>query len=177
MFPSEWKKGNIVPIHKKRDKQNNKNYRPVSLLPNCGKIFEKPIFNEMFIYFFANKLISKNQSSFQPGDSCISQLLSITHETFTSFDNGLEVRSVFLDIFTAFDEVFHKRLTFKFKQNDISGEPIYIISDFLSNSKPRVVLMVKICHGPMFMLEFHKDLFYNIGHNILELYSTLIQIR
>ena len=49
----------------------------------------------MFSYFSANKLISKKQSGFQPGDSCINQLLSITHEIFTSFDNGLEVRSVF----------------------------------------------------------------------------------
>ena len=41
VFPSEWKKGNIVPIHKKGDKQSIKNYRTVSLLPMCGKIFER----------------------------------------------------------------------------------------------------------------------------------------
>ena len=126
VFPSEWKKGNIVPIHKKGDKQNIKNYRPVSLLPICGKIFERLIFNEMFIYFSANKLISKNQSGFQPGDSCINQLLSITHEIFTSFDNGLEVRSVFLDISKAFDKVWYEGLLFKLKQNDISGELLHI---------------------------------------------------
>ena len=91
VFPSEWKKGNIVPIHKKGDKQNIKKYQPVSLLLICGKIFERLIFNEMFIYFSANKLISKNQCGFQLGDSCINQLLSITHKIFTSFDNGLEV--------------------------------------------------------------------------------------
>ena len=39
--PSEWRKGNIVPIHKKEDKENIKNYRAVSLLPICGKIFER----------------------------------------------------------------------------------------------------------------------------------------
>ena len=39
-FPSEWKKDNVVPIHKKDVKQNVKNYRPVSLLPIYGKIFE-----------------------------------------------------------------------------------------------------------------------------------------
>ena len=39
-FPSEWKKANIVPIHKKEDKQIVKNYRPVSFLPLCGEIFE-----------------------------------------------------------------------------------------------------------------------------------------
>ena len=40
VLTSEWKKGNIVPIHKKGDKQTLKNYRPVSLLPICGKILE-----------------------------------------------------------------------------------------------------------------------------------------
>ena len=60
VFQSEWEKGNIVPIHKKGDKQNNKNCRSVSLLPIYGKILETLIFNEMFVYFSANKLISKN---------------------------------------------------------------------------------------------------------------------
>ena len=44
-FPLEWKKANIFPIHKKGDKQCLKNYRPVSLLPICGKILERLIFN------------------------------------------------------------------------------------------------------------------------------------
>ena len=48
VFPSEWKKANIVPIHKKGDKQTLENYRPVSLLPICGKILERLMFNEMF---------------------------------------------------------------------------------------------------------------------------------
>ena len=86
VFPSEWKKGNIVPIHKKCDKRNIKNYRPVSLLSIFSKIFERVTFKEMFINFSANKVISKNQSGSQPGDSCINQLLSITHEILTSFD-------------------------------------------------------------------------------------------
>ena len=77
IFPSEWKKGNIVPIHKKGDKQTLKNYRPVSLLPICGKIIERLMFNEMFKFFIENELISSNQSGFKPGDSCINQLVSI----------------------------------------------------------------------------------------------------
>ena len=38
VFPSEWKKGNIVRIHKKSDKQNIKNHCPVSLLSISDKI-------------------------------------------------------------------------------------------------------------------------------------------
>ena len=40
-FPDTWKKGNIVPVHKKENKNLVKNYRPISLLPIFGKIFEK----------------------------------------------------------------------------------------------------------------------------------------
>ena len=50
-FCPEWKKGNVVPIHKKDDKQNIKNYRPVSLLPICGKIFERLIYNVIYDFF------------------------------------------------------------------------------------------------------------------------------
>ena len=113
LFPSEWTKGNIVSCYKKGDKQNLKNYRPVSLLPICGKIFERLIFNEMFSFFLSNNLLAPNQSGFKPGDSCINQLLSITHEICSSFDDGFEVRSVFLDISKAFNKVWHEGIIFK----------------------------------------------------------------
>ena len=46
IVPSVWKKGNIVPVHKKNDKQSLNNYRPISLLPICSKFFEQLIFNK-----------------------------------------------------------------------------------------------------------------------------------
>ena len=51
VFSSEWKKGNVVPIHKKNDTQCFENFRPVSLPPISGKILERLIFNEMFPVF------------------------------------------------------------------------------------------------------------------------------
>ena len=67
VFPSEWKKGNIIHIHKKGDKQTLKNYRPLSLLPICGKILERLMFNEMFEFFIENKLISSSQPVLNQG--------------------------------------------------------------------------------------------------------------
>ena len=58
LFPLEWKEANLVSVYKKGDIQCLKNYRPVSLLPICGKIFEKLIFNEIFKFFNENNLIS-----------------------------------------------------------------------------------------------------------------------
>ena len=86
-----------------------------ALVPICRKIFGKLIFNEMFKFFIENELISPNQSGFKPGDSCINQLLAITHEIYKSFDDGFEVRGVFLDISEAFDKVWHEGLIFKLK--------------------------------------------------------------
>ena len=40
-LPTEWKKANVGPVHRKSDKQIVKNYRPISLLLILGKIFER----------------------------------------------------------------------------------------------------------------------------------------
>ena len=95
VFSLHWKKANVVPIHKTKSKQVVKNYRPVSLLPFCGKIFERLMYNEVYPYFTDNNLITSHQSGFKGGDSCINQLLSITHEIYNFFDEGFEVRGVF----------------------------------------------------------------------------------
>ena len=94
----------------------------------------------MFSFFIENDLISLNQSGFKPGDSCINQLLSITHEIYKSFDDGWEVRGVFLDISKAFDKVWHQGVILKLKQNGISGNLLKIVENFLSNRYQRVVL-------------------------------------
>ena len=62
-FTNEWKMANVLPVHKKSEKQILKNYRPVSLLPFCGKIFERLINNSLFEYFIENVLISPSQYS------------------------------------------------------------------------------------------------------------------
>ena len=88
---SDWKKGNIVPVHKKGSKKNNKNYRTVSLLPICERI----LFNSIFSFFLENNLNTHKQSRFKTGDFGIAQLLSITYEIYKSFDDGFEVRRAF----------------------------------------------------------------------------------
>ena len=51
-LPIEWKKANVVPVHKKYNKQLIESYRPISLLPVSGKILEQTIYNKMFNFFF-----------------------------------------------------------------------------------------------------------------------------
>ena len=94
----------------------------------------------MFSFLIENNLISSNQSGFRPGNSCVKQLLSITHEIYKSFDNEFEVKGVFLYISKAFDKVWHEGIIFKLKQNNISGKLLSVLSDFLKDRKQWVTL-------------------------------------
>ena len=106
-----WKLANVTPIFKKGDKQLIKNYRPIPLLPICGKSFEKMIFNNHYSYLDANNLITKNQSGFRPGDSTTNQLLYLVNEIHQAFEDHKSLE-VFLDISKAIDKVWHDGLIF-----------------------------------------------------------------
>ena len=67
----------------------------------------------------------------KPGDSCINQIVSITHELYKSFDDGFDVRSVFLDVSKAFYKLWHEGIILKLKQNGISAEPLNLLCEFL----------------------------------------------
>ena len=67
----------------------------------------------MFGYFIENDLIYQHQSGFKSEHSCIIQFLLIPHEIYQSFDEGFDVRSVFLDICRAFDKAWHDGIIFQ----------------------------------------------------------------
>ena len=127
---------------KKGDKQLLENYRPVSLLPILGKVFEKILYNNIFEYLQENNLLCENQSGFRRSDSCEYQLLSIVHEIYASFDcnRPFDVRVVFLDISKAFDRVWHGGLIYMMKLLGITGPPLKLIQSFNNNRLQRVVL-------------------------------------
>ena len=97
--------------------------------------FLKSVFITLFTYSYleCNNILSKSQSGFRKGDSCISQLLAITHIIYSNFDAcpSLETRGVFLDISTAFDKVWHEGLLFKLKSYGISGPLLSLLKRFL----------------------------------------------
>ena len=127
-------------------------------------------------------MLSKHQSGFRPGDSCIYQLLAITHDIFLSFDSSpsLETCGVFLDISKAFDRVWHDGLLFKLKQNGVSRNLLGLIKSFLSERVQRVTLNGKTSDweciragvpqgsilGPLFFLIYINDLAINLKSNV-----------
>ena len=135
IYPDIWKLANVTPIFKKGDKQLIQNYRPISLLPICGKIFEKIVFNNLYKH-------RKNQSGFQPGDSTTNQQIDLFNDIHRAFDStkSLEIRAIFLDISKAFDKVWHDGLIFNMRQNGVSGRLFKFFQNYLNNRKQRVVI-------------------------------------
>ena len=113
--PKNGKKQNIIIVYKRGNKQLITNYRPVSLFPIYGKVFEKIIFNSLFVVWNNNNQLNSNLSGFRPGDSCVHQLISITHDIYKAFhaNPSLEVRRFFLDFSKTFDKVWHDGLLYK----------------------------------------------------------------
>ena len=97
-FLDNWKIANVLPVHKKESRKIKENYRPISLPPICGKIFEKVIFDAIYEHLTDNQVLTPNQSGFRPGDSTINQLIYITHRIYAGFEEfpSRETRAVFL---------------------------------------------------------------------------------
>ena len=141
-FPCNWKRGNIVLVHKKGNKDLINNYRLVSLLPIFNNIYEKCIYDKLYNYFVGTDLFPKSLFGFCKGGSCMPELLSITHKILKCFDANplLDTSGFFLDMYKALDRVLHEALIFKLWCYCILDSLLCLLNFFLSARLQRVVL-------------------------------------
>ena len=137
-FPELLKYANVIPIYKKKDKHLCENYRPISLLSNIGKIYEKVFHKRLYEYFEINNIFYDMQFGFREKHSTEHALLSITEKIKSKIDNQDLTCGVFIDLEKAFDTVNHKILIKKLEYYGIKGLPLYWLTDYLTNRKQRV---------------------------------------
>lgn len=133
-FPSEFKKAKVVAVHKASKPRNNpSSYRPISLLSNLGKIYEKCILYRMNEFAVANNLIIKEQFGFKRDHSTVHQTKRICNKILLNKSCKKSTGMVLLDIEKAFDTVWHNGLIYKLISMNFPEYLCKIIADYLKN--------------------------------------------
>ena len=141
--PDEWKSANVTPIHKKGDRTEPSNYRPVSLTSQVCKVMESIIRDEIMKHLTGNNLLNDAQHGFREGRSCLTNLLETIEQWTEIIDEGDCIDVAYLDFRKAFDLVSHEHLIYKLSKYGISGKILNWIKDFLRNRTQKVVIRGK----------------------------------
>ena len=135
-FPNIWKKGKVIAIPKPgKDHSDPLSYRPITLLPTIGKVFEKLTLIKLVTFEEANNIIIPEQFGFRSRHSTIQQILRITENIAINFNNNYSTGMALLDIEKAFDCVWHDALIFKLCNHAYPTYLIKLVQSFLTNRK------------------------------------------
>ena len=112
VFPSAFKTAHVIPLLKKHslDKNDLKNYRPVSNLSFISKVVEKVVASRLLTHVELNDLSNPNQSAYKKNHSTETTLLKITNDISTNMEKKRVTVLTLLDLSAAFDTIDHAAL-------------------------------------------------------------------
>ena len=154
IFPNCLKTSSVTPVYKKGDKNIVDNYRPISLLSNVGKIFEKLMYTRLYEFLDKKSKFYKNQYGFRKKYNTHHALIQITEKIRSAIDNNNFSCGVFVDLQKAFDTVEHTIPIQKLNNYGIRGVANKWIHSYL-NGRSQVVEV----HG-------HKSKRIDIKHGV-----------
>lgn len=133
-FPKDWKKSKVSFILKPGKAASDiSGYRPISLLSNISKIFERIILAHLNDFITENDIILPHQYGFRPGKSCSHQLFRITRHVRKQIDAKKSVGMLSIDLKSAFDAIWHDALLHKLLKMRLPLFLIKIVKSFLSD--------------------------------------------
>jgi hypothetical protein len=130
-FPSAWKRAKVVPLLKKDDPLNPKNYRPVALLPILSKILERAIFSQLVNYLDSNAILHPNHRGSRKGHSTATALIQMYDTWVKAVDEGDMAGVMMVDLSAAFDMVDHAILLDKLKLMGLDSQSVKWMSSYL----------------------------------------------
>ena len=132
VFPDAYKIAQVIPLFKGGDKENPNSYRPISLLPTLGKLFEKVISTRVIKFLDKSNILSKHQFGFRAKFSTEHAITDIHEKLLKNLDSGLSSCAIFLDLAKAFDSVSHEILLNKLNYYGIRGKAHELFKSYLS---------------------------------------------
>ena len=134
-FPTDLKQAKVTPIYKKGDAELLSNYRPISILPIFGKLFEKIIYSRIYSFLTSQGILHETQYGFRQGHST-SQALNYTVELIQEKLNKKQhVLAIFIDLSKAFDTLDHDTLLSKLYNYGIRGNTHKLLTSYLTNRR------------------------------------------
>ena len=159
-FPSCWKSSLVVPVFKNdRERSDSGKYCPISLLPIITKIFESFINDSLTKHVDITDFFSDLQHGFRAFQSTVDIRTVLSGCIYSSLDAGGETRAIALDIWKAFDKVYHAGLLHKLKAYGVVG-PILSILESSLNVHCKLFLMDSLHLVKSPMLEFFRYQFW-----------------
>ena len=98
IVPSIWKAAKVIPLHKKGALSDPGNYRPISILPQLSKIFERHIHSHLMAYLDQNDLLYKHQSGFRSFHSCQTAMTALVDSWASDIDQNKLVGLLLIDL-------------------------------------------------------------------------------
>lgn len=133
IFLDRWKISIISPIHKKGNKSDISNYRPISKLSTISKLFERIIMSKFS--FYVKQLICPNQHGFVKSRSTVTNLSLFVNFCYNSFSNKSQVHTIYTDFSKAFDRVSHSILLQKLFKLGFHSSLLQWIRSYISDRR------------------------------------------
>eukprot|EP00745_Piridium_sociabile_P032434 TRINITY_DN5471_c0_g1_i2.p1 TRINITY_DN5471_c0_g1~~TRINITY_DN5471_c0_g1_i2.p1 ORF type:complete len:1139 (-),score=92.24 TRINITY_DN5471_c0_g1_i2:303-3719(-) len=123
IYPKDWAKAIIIPIHKKGDTNQANNYRGVSLLSVISKCYSSILNARLYNWLEANSKISENQAGFRKNYSTVDHIFSLYSIVQKCMcKKGQKLYVAFVDFQKAFDSVRHDKLLDCLRNQGIKGK-------------------------------------------------------
>lgn len=136
--PEQWSKSIITLLHKKGDRDNIGNYRPISLMTNIYKIFSKVILNR--IYKTLDESQPREQAGFRKSYSTIDHLQVTTQIIEKANEYGITIYMCFIDYQKAFDSLHHDAIWEALTQQGIHQKYVNLINEIYRKCSAKVRL-------------------------------------
>ena len=133
IYPDSLKIARVTPVFKGGDKNDTSSYRPISILTQFNRIFEKLLRDRLFN--FLEKKIYKRQFGFLPKRSTEQPVLDLKEHILENCSKKQISCILFLDLKKAFDSVSHKILLKKLHHYGVRGVALDLFTSYLSNRK------------------------------------------